>query len=141
MTKGPAHPDLTGRWLGRYQYDSAAPVVAFEADLEEFAGALTGEIREPNSFRPDQGAELSASLTGSRAGTAVDFVKVYRGFTQGDHPHYSGTTNPALTRIEGQWHFLRAPWMRGRFVMMRKPLASAETATTIGAERLEPVGG
>ncbi|MGL5009638.1 MAG: hypothetical protein ACRC6I_07120 [Paracoccaceae bacterium] len=114
---------LTGRWLGRYDYPYGAASVAFEADVVEDAGVLGGAIFEPNTFRRDAGPELVADIQGSRDGAQVMFHKRYRGATPAEWPHYEGVVNGALTRIEGRWVFA-ATGFSGRFVMMRKPVAS-----------------
>ncbi|WP_284166004.1 hypothetical protein [Frigidibacter sp. SD6-1] len=128
---------LTGRWLGRYDYQGAAEPVPFEVDLHDTGGSLTGDVTEPNSFRPDQGTILSAVLNGDHNGLRVSFIKRYVGFDQGDHPRYQGELNPARTRIEGRWHFPKSPAQSGRFVMMRKPRAAAEERASEAAERPE----
>jgi hypothetical protein len=115
---------LTGRWLGRYEYPYGAPPVTFEAELTDLAGELSGEIYEPNTFRPDAGPELSADILGQRDGGQVTFLKRYRGLPSERWPHYDGTVNARLTRIEGRWLFAQVNFS-GRFVMMRKPLAGA----------------
>lgn len=130
------HKDLTGRWMGRYEYDRGGTPTAFEAELTE-AADLSGEMWEPNGFRKDLGAELSATLSGARTGDQVSFVKRYLGFEQGDHPIYDGTANAALTRIEGRWRFTHQPGWGGRFVMMRK----AKAAATAEQTQTEPVEG
>ena len=132
-----AFPNLTGRWLGRYDQDPPASSVAFEADLVEGGFTFTGQTREPNTFRSDMGEMLTASLTGGRSGSEVSFVKVYNGFTQGEDPVYEGVVNTKLTRITGYWSFSQYPNASGRFVMMRKPLASARTKTV--AKQEEPL--
>jgi hypothetical protein len=119
------HQSLTGRWIGRYDYDGGGPVVSFEARLVERGGALWGETVEPNTFRPDLGAELAAVLMGEREGAEVRFVKTYTGFNEGDRPRYSGHANAALTRIAGIW---RIRLMTGRFVMVRDEPASRAKA-------------
>ncbi|MCY1127634.1 hypothetical protein OU426_12275 [Frigidibacter sp. RF13] len=129
--------DLTGRWLGRYDYQGAAEPVPFEVDLHDAGGTLTGDITEPNSFRPDQGTILSAVLNGDHNGQRVSFLKRYVGFDQGDHPRYQGELNAARTRIEGRWHFPKSPTLTGRFVMMRKPRAAAEEKARGSAEVAE----
>ena len=125
---------LTGRWLGRYEYSYAAEPVGFEADLIDDAGALTGDIREANSFQPGQGAELFATLVGTFAEGEVSFTKTYLGFAHPDNPRYTGQANAALTRIEGTWHFPALAGPGGRFVMMRKPQASATAERSIATE-------
>ena len=128
--------DLTGRWMGRYDYNSRVlPAVAFEVDLTDDDGDLSGIITEPNGFRGDRGAVLRARLIGARDGSEVRFVKYYIGFDQDDDPHYTGTMNAALTRIEGQWHFPTVGGAGGRFVMTRERVQTATRARVTEAVR------
>lgn len=114
---------LSGRWLGRYDYPDGMESVGFEVDLSEAGGALTGLVREPNTFRPEMGEELVAQVMGEHAAGQVSFVKYYIGFAQGDDPVYEGRANHALTRVEGHWRFAGQVGWSGRFVMIRKPEA------------------
>jgi hypothetical protein len=123
---------MTGRWLGRYEYPYGPPPVPFEADLIDEAGGLSGAIYEPNTFRPNAGPELSADITGSRTGAQVVFQKRYRGAPAREWPFYEGTVNSAFTRIEGRWIFHHIG-LSGRFVMMRKPLATVSAAREVEA--------
>lgn len=136
---GAGFPDLTGRWLGRFDYPSGYPPVSFEADLAEEAGLLAGQTEEPNGFRDDMGPLLQAVIEGHRSGGMVRFVKRYLGFSQGDDPVYEGTADAALTRISGTWFFVGKPGWSGRFVMMRKPLAADRAMRR--ASRTAPVEG
>lgn len=129
-----AHADLSGRWLGRYDYPDGRPPVPFEADLLDDGGAVSGQITEQNSFVPGAGAVLVAWVTGTRQGDALGFEKRYAGFDPLDCPSYEGRTNVALTRISGRWFFRHDRAWSGRFVMMRKPLARAATGRTAGAK-------
>lgn len=133
-----AFPDLTGRWLGRFDYPSDDPPVPFEADLREEAGLLTGQTEEPNGFRPDMGPLLHAVIEGRRDVTGLSFVKHYLGFSQGDDPVYEGEADSTLTRISGRWFFRGDPGWSGRFVMMRKPLAAERALRR--ARRAVPAG-
>lgn len=128
------HTILTGQWMGRFEYDRGGNPTAFDTELAEISGSLSGEIREPNSFRDDMGAELAATLDGARAGDAISFVKRYVGFKQGDHPIYEGQANADLTRIEGRWRFANQPGWGGRFVMIRKRLARAQARQSQSTE-------
>jgi hypothetical protein len=130
---------LTGKWLGRFGYADASEVVPFEAELADVSGSLSGDIIEPNTFRPDMGATLQAVLTGEWSGDAVNFVKRYLEFTQPGDPVYAGRVNAALTRIEGTWSFPRHPWVSGPFSMMRKPFASARQTRLTATEVPETV--
>ncbi|MEM9318073.1 MAG: hypothetical protein AAGA70_03595 [Pseudomonadota bacterium] len=124
------HSDLTGEWWGIYRYPTGgAQPVPMEVKLSEAAGELSGESREPNTFRKDLGPELRAELNGHRDGSAVQFSKRYLGFTQpGGDPVYAGTSDAARTQIRGHWHFRRMPHWGGTFSLRRKPHATA-TAT------------
>lgn len=124
---------LTGRWMGRYDYDRGGDPVAFEVSLTETGGAITGEVMEPNKFRQDMGEMLNATLDGARSGTQVSFIKRYSGFAQGDHPQYDGSVNAALTRIEGRWQFKHIAGWGGRFMMVRN------TPPGVAVERRETV--
>jgi hypothetical protein len=135
---GSGFDSLTGHWIGRYDQPSPSPSVAFEAELVEDAASFTGETSEPNTFRRDMGAELTATLVGGRAGNDVSFVKCYHGFGQGSDPVYDGVVNQGLTRIVGQWCFPSWPDVSGRFVMMRRPLAGSKAE--VQERRSVPVG-
>ena len=127
---------LSGRWIGRYDYNSnALPAVAFEVVLDDDGGDLSGMITEPNGFRGDRGAVLRARLIGGREGATVQFVKYYIGFDQDDDPHYAGTANAALTRIEGRWHFPTVGGAGGRFVMTRERVQVLSRARRMEAVR------
>jgi hypothetical protein len=106
--------DLTGRWLGRYEYPDGNDTVPFEAELAE---------------------TLDAILTGQRDGMTVLFAKRYLGFQEDGPIGYEGTVDAALSRIEGHWSFALPVQYSGRFVMMRKPLASARAARRQTIER------
>lgn len=127
--------DLSGRWLGRYDYQNAAEPVPFEAELTEELGMIDGLSSETNTFRPELGAVLDALLSGARTQQDVQFSKRYLGFAQ-PALTYQGTVNGTLTRIEGTWSFPPAIGGSGRFVMMRKPLASARKQRAQVMERV-----
>ena len=130
------YTSLTGRWMGRFEYDRGGVASSFEAEITETGTALDGDTTEPNNFRKDMGSELTATLTGSRADGHVSFVKRYNGFDQGDLLLYDGTVNAALSRIEGRWRFSAQPGWGGRFVMFRKAQskAKAKTKATVDIE-------
>jgi hypothetical protein len=117
---------LTDRWIGRYTYAGrrAAPV-PFEVDLIQLGEMLDGHVTEPNTFHAKGEAELIAQLTGTVIDGAVDFVKRYVDLPAEEHPRYDGRVLPSGDRIEGTWHFPKARWFTGEFVMIRKPRASA----------------
>lgn len=131
MTEG--FHSLTGRWIGRFDYGMGGGV-AFEAELIEQDGQISGRTAEANAFRADQGHTLVAQLQGDRAGLAVQFIKIYLGFDQGANPVYEGQADAGLTRIGGRWRFTGLRGGSGRFVMMREPLAAARRRRRARAE-------
>jgi hypothetical protein len=118
--------NLSGFWTGVYDYPAAhREPVPFNAVIEDVAGALHGEIIEPNTFSKARDRELFASITGSRDGNAVRFVKTYERVSQGGHSLvYQGTLDGSGTRIDGMWR-AHALWS-GPFVMNR---STGKTAT------------
>lgn len=131
-----AFQSLTGRWIGRYDYGRGSGV-AFEADLIDQDGQISGRTAESNSFRSDMGGTLVAQVQGERAGLMVQFVKDYLGFAQPSSPIYEGQANAALTRVDGLWRFPSGE--SGRFVMLREPRLSARRRRK--ASTTEPAGG
>jgi hypothetical protein len=99
--------------------------VPFLAALSEADGVLSGSIDEPNTFAPATVEQLFATLSGSRAGSAVSFVKTYDGAAGVSHSvSYEGEVNETLTRIDGTW---RISWLsKGPFFMERAVAAEDE---------------
>ena len=125
---------LSGAWMGRYDYGAGQCPVSFEAMLQDDAGALSGQITEPNTFRRDMGASLTASLVGDRLGYDVTFRKIYAGFDQGGDPVYEGVLNAALDRIDGMWRFSNDPQWSGRFMMIRALRVRARRKIAVTAD-------
>lgn len=111
--------DLSGAWQGRYDYDAGGNPVPFEAELVDQAGALSGQIIEPNTIPNAKGAQLKALVEGAHDGAVVRFVKFYTGFDHGDDPVYEGQLDAAGGRMSGRWTFPLDPQCCGRFVMVR----------------------
>lgn len=128
---------LTGRWTGRYDYTnfSHGSPVSFDAVLTETAGALHGEIIEPNTFRHEATDTLLAVISGNRDGSRVQFIKTYTDFEEPDHPHYSGQINATATRIIGRWHFPSQPWAEGTFLLARTTEAAKRKKAHIAEEK------
>jgi hypothetical protein len=117
---------LTGVWQGTYCYPAGLGPVSFVATLIEAGSSLTGTTHEPGrwSFGGGPNVTLYASLSGSRHGGAVAFVKTY----DGDNPlyrpiAYEGTLSGDGTKIEGRWTI--SGILSGRFLMIR-PARKAE---------------
>ena len=119
MTGDKQSDSLSGFWTGVYDYPGGhREPVPFSAVIEDVAGALGGEIVEPNTFSKTKDRELFASLSGTRQGSAVHFIKTYERVPQGGHSvAYQGTLDGTGTRIDGTWR-AHASWS-GPFVMNR----------------------
>ncbi|HSV25725.1 MAG TPA: hypothetical protein VLJ17_22215 [Xanthobacteraceae bacterium] len=122
---GASAQSLTGIWQGTYTYPLGLGSVSFVATLIEAGNSLTGTTHEQGGVDCGLNATLYASLSGSRRGTAVVFVKTY----DGSNPNYrtveyKGTLSDDETEIEGHW-IISSMWS-GKFVMIR-PARKAES--------------
>jgi hypothetical protein len=119
---------ITGVWQGTYCYPFGLGPVSFVATLIEAGSSLTGTIHEPGRWTVGSSdVMLFASLSGSRHGTAVAFVKTY----DGGNPHYrpieyQGILSGDGTEIEGRWIISRI--FSGKFRMIR-PARKAESVS------------
>ena len=133
---------LHGDWTGVYDYgdngdDASADPVPFTASLFDIAGAVWGTTREPNTFAPDAGDELHASVNGTRSGREVRFRKTYRGRPKGGEVpiDYAGHVMRDGNRIEGRWQLaIPGRMIAGSFVMNRKPGVAAVATRVETAE-------
>ena len=124
---------LTGVWHGTYSYPLGLGSVSFVATLIEARNSLTGTTHEPGHRVLGPNVTLYASLSGSRQGGAVAFVKTY----DGSNPNYrtveyEGTLSDDGTEIEGRWIISRI-WF-GKFLMIR-PAGMAESVSSKAYER------
>jgi len=96
--------NLSGLWLGSYAYPAGAgPRTPFLASLQDHDGTLSGSIIEPNRIGRSS-TELNAILSGSRAGSSVDFTKVYDGSSDAAHAvDYVGQLSADGNTISGVW--------------------------------------
>jgi hypothetical protein len=110
--------NLSGRWHGFYSYPDPGPPIAFEADLHESAGSLTGTTTELSDYGETHGQILHAVLDGRRDGSSISFLKMYDGVSP-DHDvvRYEGTLDAEENEIEGIW-VVPGIWS-GRFLMVR----------------------
>lgn len=135
MAEDEGFSSLTGAWTGVYDYPTNADdPVAFTATLEETAGALLGEIAEPNTFADAAVDCLLSTISGAHADGQVSFVKCYEGLPGADHEvRYDGSVDAALTKIVGTWRIatdvVGGAWS-GPFVMNRARPAAAEVVET-----------
>ncbi|MDG1863637.1 MAG: hypothetical protein P8J02_10610 [Yoonia sp.] len=111
--------NLSGPWKGRCDYDKGGKPVAFELQLVDVAGVLSGQITEPNTIAGAKGDMLMAAIEGGHDGAAIRFVKYYSGLDQGDDPVYEGQLNATGTRASRRWSFPTLPGWGGRFVLIR----------------------
>lgn len=126
--------DLTGVWYGRYTgtYEDNG----FIALLNEQGGAVDGGVseRDPNGIVDIR----RASVSGTRDGTAVRFVKQYDGSGGFDHAvFYSGMIDGDGTEVSGRWQIDR--YNSGGFVMTRESFTAEELAEEQEAELDAPV--
>jgi hypothetical protein len=132
---GASAPSLTGVWQGTYSYPLGLGSVSFVATLIEAGNLLMGTTHEPGHWALGGGSNVTlyASLSGSRHGGAVAFVKTY----DGNNPNYrtveyEGTLSGDGTEIEGRWIISRM-WS-GKFLMIR-PAGKAESVSDKVFER------
>lgn len=112
-----ASPSITGQWLGFYAYSGGRNPVNFSIQMNEMDGALTGIIKEPNTFGNATAANLYATLAGRVDGIDVYFRKTYDGSGGQTHSvEYTGTIMNSGRKIVGEW---RIGASRGEFEVSR----------------------
>jgi hypothetical protein len=130
---------LTGAWSGEYQYPAAVKGVRrvpFNARIDEAGGSFTGEIDEPNTYADPSAPRLFATISGTRTGSAVSFIKTMDGTGGATHSIiYDGAVNSNFTRIEGRWRTIGA-WS-GPFFMEREGAMAEEAASRAESAGLE----
>lgn len=129
-------PSLTGMWRGLFSYPHSYETTPFVAILVQSGAGISGTTHEPCQVGPRRGRTLYATLSGTRDGAAVSFVKTYDGSGGWTHAvTYDGRIAADGNEIEGRWH-IPGMWS-GRFLMLRA--GTARTAARRQAS--EPVGG
>ncbi len=110
--------NLSGLWLGNFSYPGGlGPTTPFLARLEDHGGSLGGSTIEPNTIGSGR-KELSAVISGSRDGRAVDFTKMYDGESDAAHAvDYVGRLSGDGNTISGVWSL---GGMDGTFEMHRE---------------------
>lgn len=137
MTRDKQSDSLSGFWTGVYDYPGGhREPVPFSAVIEDVAGALGGEIVEPNTFSSAKERELFASLSGTRQGGSVHFIKTYERVPNGGHSLvYDDILDAAATRIDGTWSTTPPAWpLSGPFVMNRSSGKKAAAKVKAGRE-------
>ena len=114
--------DLSGAWSGSYVYAGQLEPVAFEVDIRDSGGMLSGVIAEP-SLRPSNGTAHS-TMSGSYGDGRVAFVKIYDAVEEFPDPvHYQGTLDADECEISGIWSIGA---LSGGFIMTRPKARAAE---------------
>lgn len=125
--------DLTGRWIGIFNYPEQLPPNSFEAELRDVGGVITGLTRERDDDPFGTGEILHAVIEGHRSGTTVTFNKVYDLLEpEAVVIFYEGSIQPGGDEIEGRWH--RADLWSGTFLMVRQGKAKDAAEREVGEE-------
>ena len=118
MSGGESDYDLTGHWHGFYNRPVEEPPTAFEAEILDIGGLLSGEISEEGDTPDCFGMTLHSVLDGHRALDLVTFTKRYDYLPRADYAIlYEGQLAPGGDEIEGHWTIPGA-WS-GTFLMVR----------------------
>jgi hypothetical protein len=131
MSEPASEQNLTGVWHGIYTYPRQIGSVSFVATLIEAGSSLSGTTHEPRTVGNGVGDTVYATLSGSREGSAVSFVKTYdaAGADYRDPITYEGTLGGDGTEIEGRWTILNV-WS-GKFLMIRSTGKAATVARKV----------
>lgn len=110
---------LSGVWEGLFSYPRKYQPTPFTAVMLEFGSAISGTVHELCNNGSSAGMVLNAMITGSRFGSAVQFIKQYDAGQRyhGRPVKYEGALNADATEIEGQWT-IPGSWS-GKFLMIR----------------------
>ena len=122
--------------MGSFSYPAnLGPTTPFLARITDEDGRLSGDILEPNTIGPSSG-QLQSFLSGTRQGSAVDFIKAYDGASDAAHAvDYVGRLSGDANSIIGVWSLAD---LDGPFEMYRE--AVWEEVTEVEAT-VEPLGG
>ncbi len=107
--------DLSGDWIGVYNYPQHYGPVRFHAILRDADGWLSGTTSEEDEehFPP------AATIEGRREGATVSFVKIYDDEeVMADIVRYQGLIQPSGDEITGEWE-VPGIWS-GTFLMVRE---------------------
>ena len=124
---------LTVDWSGEFAYPRhSGPTTPFLAAIQDEGGRLTGTIIEPDIVTG--AASVTATLSGLRHGSSVDFTKTYSAPPSGyENPvDYVGSLSDDGNTVKGVWSLLE---LDGTFEMRREAaseeLAEEEAATEL----------
>jgi len=126
--------DLSGDWLGLYNYPQLYPPTRFRATLRDDGGRISGEtVEQEENF--SGGAELRALIDGHREGASVTFAKIYEDEAfNSEFVRYEGEIGAGGDEISGQW-VVPGHWS-GTFIMVRSS-GAAEAAERRIAETID----
>jgi hypothetical protein len=123
--------DLSGDWLGFYNYPVPHPPTQFKASLRDTGGLITGITTEEGDTPDCYGMILQAVVDGRREGSTVWFTKVYDYLERAPDPvRYEGTIQAGGDEIEGRWTIPGA-WS-GTFMMVRSRREEAAEEARVG---------
>ena len=127
--------NLSGLWLGSFSYPAGeGPLTPFLASLEDDGGSLRGTTIEPNTIG-SASEQLQALISGSRAGSAVDFTKMYDGESDAAHAvDYVGRVSADGNSITGVWSLGAVD---GTFQMHREAVWEERMSAGASVEKLE----
>jgi hypothetical protein len=109
--------DLSGVWIGIFNYPEDLPATSYRATLTDSGGRLGGTIEEIDAVVM-VGQRLTAAIDGTRTDRSVRFTKFYAAPDEVyDIVEYHGTVNPEGDEITGHWRVGDA-WT-GSFIMTR----------------------
>ena len=110
--------DLTGDWLGFYNYDFPCPPTQFEAAIRDMDGKISGLTSETFDGPEALGTVLHATIVGRREGRRLWFTKIYDDLELlPDVIHYEGRVLGDGDEVEGTW--VISGQGAGTFMMMR----------------------
>jgi hypothetical protein len=117
--------NLTGQWSGLFNYPEQFLAGAFEANLIEISGIVSGATNESGQCEQDFHLSVSAHIEGQRANNSVSFTKFYDSPLPDYLPvEYTGKLSPEGDELSGVWQ-VSAAWS-GTFIMIRKAQAVLE---------------
>ena len=127
--------NLSGLWLGSFSYPGGeGPLTPFLASLEDDGGSLRGTTVEPNTIG-NSSEQLEALISGSRAGSSVDFTKMYDGESDAAHAvDYVGHISSDGNSITGVWSLGE---MDGTFQMHREAVWEERMGASASVVKLE----
>lgn len=125
--------NLSGVWIGIFNYPEDLPATSFRATLTDSGGRLSGTIEEIDAVVV-VGRHLTSAVDGTRTGRSVQFTKFYAPVRDGyDAVVYQGTVSADGDEVTGTWQVPGA-W-GGSFIMTRPQAAPLQAEHRDAAER------